>query len=243
MNAKQAVSEIKALLGQFGLVSNPKASFKTEDNTIYQAEKIEAGYSINKINDKFEEVSVENGSYKTNDGKIVDVQDSKIVAVKEAFLDAKLADGTQIKVEGDSLAEGAKVVVVTEDALVPAPDGRHELEDGTIVETKDGLIAKIEQKAEVEAETVVEDAPLDGAGGDPELIELVKLMKDMVSKMEEKMGNMKKKMESMESDFEAFKKQPAGKKISDGKTDFNKLIEGSDDDVVASNIMKLRYSK
>ena len=33
----------------------------------------------------------------------IEVKDGKLVAVKEIFLDAKLADGSQIKVEGDSL--------------------------------------------------------------------------------------------------------------------------------------------
>ena len=32
---------------------------------------------------------------------------------KEIFIDAKLSDGTSVKVEGDALSEGAKVVVIT----------------------------------------------------------------------------------------------------------------------------------
>jgi hypothetical protein len=65
---------------------------------------------------------------------------------------AKLIDGTEIRVEGEELAEGAAVYVVTEEGDIPAPDGVHELEDGTKVETKDGMIASIEVKEEVEGE-------------------------------------------------------------------------------------------
>ena len=75
----------------------------------------------------------------------IEVKDGKIQTVKEIFLDAKLIDGTVVKVEGDSLAEGAKVVVVTAEGEIPAPDGVHELEDGTKVETKEGVIARIEE--------------------------------------------------------------------------------------------------
>jgi hypothetical protein len=73
----------------------------------------------------------------------IEVKSGEIVAVKEIFIDAKLVDGTVVKVSGDSLVEGAKVVVVTADAEVPAPDAIHELEDGTKIETKDGVITKV----------------------------------------------------------------------------------------------------
>lgn len=244
MNAKQAVSEIKAVLAQFGLMTATKASFKTEDNTIYQAEKIEAGYALERMNDKYEFESVADGSYKTTDGQIVEVKDSKIVAVKENFLDAKLIDGTQIKVEGEELLPGAKVVVVREDAEVPAPDGVHELEDGTKVETKDALIVKIEQKEAMQeavpADVVEED---DAVGMDPEMVEFVQLMKKFIKKMEDKMASVDNKMSSLESQFNSFKKEPAAKKIADGKTEFNKLSDVSDVDSIADNIMKLRNLK
>jgi len=65
---------------------------------------------------------------------------------------AKLIDGTEIRVEGEELIEGAAIYVVTEEGDIPAPDGVHELEDGTKVETKDGMVASIEVKEEAEEE-------------------------------------------------------------------------------------------
>ena len=53
------------------------------------------------------------------------------------------------------------------------------------------------------------------------------------------MASMEKKMYSVEANFEAFKKEPAAKKIADGKTEFNKTNSDSDNDIVAG-IMRLR---
>jgi hypothetical protein len=142
--------------------------------------------------------------------------------VEEKFLDAKLKDGTVIKVEGEELVEGAKVVVVTEEGEVPAPDGVHELEDGSKVETKEGVVAKIEAPAmeeepkveiEVEAEEEVVEDKVDVTE------ELYALLKDMMEKISDKMKKMEEKMEKVENDFENFKKEPATSKIKTGKTE------------------------
>ena len=70
---------------------------------------------------------------------------------EEAFVDAKLVDGTIIRYE--SLEIGAALSVVGEDGeIVPAPDGQHELESGEIVRTEEGVIVEIlEPEAEEEA--------------------------------------------------------------------------------------------
>jgi uncharacterized protein YxjI len=239
-NSKKAIQEIKNLMKQFGFMSDETvlASFKLEDTTIIQAKELKVGESITKINDAFEQVALEDGTFRLKENFEIEVKDGKLVAVKEIFLDAKLADGTQIKVEGDSLLEGAKVVVVTEQGEIPAPDAVHELEDGSKVETKDGIIVKIEPAMEeVEAEQVV--PPVDEQVGVPEQVELMDMLKEFIKKMSEKMASMENKMSSVEQNFEAFKKEPAAKKIADGKTEFNKINSTPTDDIVAG-IMRLR---
>jgi len=73
---------------------------------------------------------------------------------EEAFVDAKLVDGTIIRYE--SLEIGAALSVVGEDGeIVPAPDGQHELESGEIVRTEEGVIVEV---LEPEAEEVEEEA-------------------------------------------------------------------------------------
>mgnify|MGYP003628159683 FL=1 len=75
------------------------------------------------------------------------------VVIEEKFGEAILVDGTIVKWEGD-LVEGAALVVVLPEGEVAAPDGVHELEDGTIIETAGGLVVSIQAVGE---EVVVEE--------------------------------------------------------------------------------------
>lgn len=236
-NPKKAIQEIKSLMKQFGFLSEEVElmSFKLADNTILQAEKLEAGKSIVKINEAFEQVALEDGTYRI-DNFNVDVVAGKIEAVKEVFVDAKLIDGTQIKVEGDSVVEGAKVMVVTEEGEIVAPDGVHEIEGGMKVETKEGVIVAVSEAKEEESPEVEIEVKSDMGG----MKELYSLLEDMMKKVSEKMKNMEEKMEAMNSEFKAFKSEPAGKKISDGKTEFNKEEEPNSIDAKIANIMNLR---
>jgi len=236
-NPKTAIQEIKSLMVKFGFISDEPTlkSFKTEDNTILETLKLEIGGKITKLSDEFERVSLESGSYRLVENFEIQVKDGTITSVKQIFVDAKLVDGTQIKVEGDSLMEGAKVVVVTEEGELPAPDGVHELEDGTKVETVEGVIARIEEKVAPEVEVELADIEVEGPKGaeaeisvpDP-MAEFYSLVKDMMEKISEKMKLMEEKVEEVKAEFNAFKKEPAGKKISDGKTDFNKQLNSED---------------
>ena len=73
---------------------------------------------------------------------------------EDAFVDAKLIDGTIIRYE--SLEIGAALSVVGEDGeIVAAPDGQHELESGEVVRTEEGVIVEV---LEPEAEEVEEEA-------------------------------------------------------------------------------------
>jgi hypothetical protein len=69
----------------------------------------------------------------------------------EAFVDAKLVDGTIVRY--DALEVGAALSVVGEDGeIVAAPDGEHELESGEIVRTEEGVIVEILEAEPVDAE-------------------------------------------------------------------------------------------
>jgi len=239
-NSKTAIAEIKKLMKQFGFLAEetPLMSFKLEDNTILQAEKLEAGQSINKINDAFESVVLEDGSYRLVENFSIEVKDGKIESVKEIFVDAKLVDGTVVKVEGDSVVEGAAVKVVTEQGELPAPDGVHELEDGSKIETKDGLIVMVKAAEEEKPlEDANEEAP---EGGEKVDVEMMDLLKEFIKRMSDKMAAMEAQLSSVQNDFNSFKKEPAGKKISDGKTEFNKQENSDDMDAKINAIMSMR---
>jgi hypothetical protein len=230
-NSKSAIKEIKNLMVQFGFLKNDEVetlSFKLEDDTILNTEKLEAGSKIYKINEAFEQVSLEDGSYKLKENFDIVVKSGEIVTVKEIFVDAKLVDGTVLKIAGDAIAEGAKVVVVTPDAEIPAPDGTHELEGGDKIETKDGTIVKYmevgAEPADGMPETEAPEAPsIDAPMGMSH--EMLDMLKEFVKKMGEKMSEMEQSYSSLQNEFNSFKKEPAAKKIADGKTDFNKEVE------------------
>ena len=79
-----------------------------------------------------------------------DAETEEVVA-EEQFGEGTLVDGTIVKWEGD-LVEGAALVVVMPEGEVAAPDGIHELSDGTIVETAGGLVVNIEAAGEQKKE-------------------------------------------------------------------------------------------
>jgi hypothetical protein len=240
-NPKNAISQIKNLMKQYGFLNDEPTlqSFKLEDNTIVETLKLKAGERITKVNDEFNRVALESGSYRLVENFEIKVKEGEIVSVKEIFVDAKLVDGTVVKVEGEEVIEGAAVKVVTEDAEIPAPDGVHELESGMKIETKDGVIVKVEEVvSEEEPKVEVEiEAPEMEMGG---MKELYNMLEEMMKKVSEKMKSMEEKMSSVENEFKAFKKQPAGKKISDGKTDFNKVEKLDSVDARVASIMSMR---
>jgi hypothetical protein len=264
-NSKSAINEIKKLMVQFGfLTSEPTLqSFKLEDNTILEAEALEVGKSIFKINEQFERVALENGSYLIPNDFALEVKDGKIEAVKEIFIDSKLKDGTPISVKGAGVEVGAKVFVIKDGVPEPAMDAVHELEDGSKVETKDGEIVSVmpaeggEEKAPivevevdspaeggeeavspVEEKVIEEDSKLN-----PDMMgEMYDMLKEFIGKVGEKMADMEKQNKKMMNDFEEFKKEPAGEKIKYSKTDNFAKMEDVIEDKVAS-IMALRNKK
>jgi hypothetical protein len=241
-NPKNAINEIKKLMVQFGFMTEEATplSFKLVDGTSINAEALEIGKSVVKISEQFEAVSLEDGTYRTKDNFEIEVSNGEITAVKEIFVEARLKDGTIVKVEGEGLAEGAAVKVITEEMPegIAAPDGLHMLEDGTEIETKEGLITSIKEAIKEGDEEVKK--PEDGEMEGPSIeVELIEMLKDFMKKMSEKMSQMEQKMYSVENDFNAFKKEPAAKKIADGKTEFNNVSNESADDKVSS-IMALR---
>jgi len=85
--------------------------------------------------------------------------------VEEKFEDVTLADGSIAQVEPD-VSLGAAMVILVDDALVPAPTGDYELADGRVVSVEDGVIVavaepELEEIEEAPAEEVVEEEVMD----------------------------------------------------------------------------------
>jgi hypothetical protein len=71
--------------------------------------------------------------------------------------------------------------------------------------------------------------------------EMLLMLKDFIYKMGEKVSKMEQSYSSLQDEFNSFKKEPAAKKIADGKTEkFNKI---DDVDYRVKNLMSLKNKK
>jgi len=77
--------------------------------------------------------------------------ETEVVAEEKTFGEAALVDGTIVKWEGE-LMEGTALTVVLPEGEVAAPDGIHEITDGTIIETAGGLVVNIQAMSEIATE-------------------------------------------------------------------------------------------
>jgi len=259
-NSKSAISEIKKLMVQFGfLTAEPTLlSFKLEDDTILETEVLEVGKDIFKIDEQFERVVLEDGSYSIENFDI-EVAEGKILTVNEKFINAKLKDGTEVSISGKGVEVGGKIFIVKDGVPTAAPDGTHELEDGTKVSVKDGEIVTVTPESEVPKEdpmpeeadspaeegmeakgpvvdkTIKEDGKLN-----PQMMdEMYTMIKEFVTKCGAKMAEMEGQYSALSNEFEAFKKEPAGSKIKYSKTDYNKEVENAlDAKIKALNSLK-----
>jgi hypothetical protein len=69
--------------------------------------------------------------------------------------------------------------------------------------------------------------------------EMMEMLKEFISKMGEKVSKMEQSYSALQNEFNSFKKEPAAKKIADGKTDFNKEVE----DALEARIKALKSLK
>lgn len=124
----------------------------------------------------------------------------KTFGMKYAFVDATLADGTVVKVE-PAIEEGAEVFVIdAEGNSLPAPDGEHQLEDGSVIITEGGVIIQIVEAPAVEEE-MAKDTPSDGIN--PELTQILSDVANRLTDIESKF----KAQTILEAKFAALEKK------------------------------------
>jgi prophage DNA circulation protein len=135
---------------------------------------------------------------------------SLLFSEEKKFENAKLVDGTIVQWE-DELTEGTALNVVDADGnMMPAPDGAHEVDNGSIVTTVGGLVTKIEQK-ETELETE-EEVETEMQKMFAEFVEQFKAfqsefsaIKDKVTSYDEKFAALETKSKETESYFSEIK--------------------------------------
>jgi hypothetical protein len=113
---------------------------------------------------------------------------------EQTFIDAKLVDGTIIRYE--SLEVGMPLMVIDEAGNeLPAPDGEHELEDGTMVTVESGIITEVATKSEEAPEAEM-----------PEEMPIEQPMAAVESVTKEDFEALKTEVDSLKTRFEEFTK-------------------------------------
>ena len=185
------------------------------------------------------------------------VGEIKSLMVKFGFLKSedflKLADGTEIKLDGD-LAEGVAVMVVTEDSEIPAPDGTHELEDGAKIVTEGGIIMSVElpEVEEMEDEVAIDEEAegIEEVQMEDEVIEVevpgvlpaeiaapaVEAIVEAIVPLLEKVKSLEEELTKVKASFESFKKEAAGTPVNKNKKDF----KSHDKDELVHKILALK---
>jgi len=124
------------------------------------------------------------------------------------FSDYKLEDGTIVRVDGE-LSVGTLVYVVTEDGLLPAPDGAHSIPEVGVVTTEGGKIVEIGEAAPAQPEAVaaqeveIEVTP-EGAPADPHedrMAAMESALAALAAKVEELMAKMGGEIEANATRF------------------------------------------
>ena len=144
-----------------------------------------------------------------------------------SFGEIKTADGElTLAYEGEELAQGLAIFVVTADGQVPAPDGEHALEGGITIVTADGKIEAIKESepAEVAEEEVVETAleeemsPAEAVAAAISEVVVAAVAEAVSESVGEMMKKYEERMASLEAKFEGFASAPAAEKTIAGKT-------------------------
>ena len=123
-----------------------------------------------------------------------------------------LVDGTIVKVEGD-LAEGKALFVVSEEGDIPAPEGIHETADGMLISVNaDGVITSVVEKVEETEASVEKEEMSDEASNFSD--EMIGAIAELIKPLNDKISAIEGKFSSLNKDFDAFRNEPAGEKVS-----------------------------
>ena len=126
-------------------VENDEAWSKVKEDGILKGFSVEGVFDLEPY--KFKQMNKINLESVINTLKSV-FSDEEVAAEDKTFGEAALVDGTIVKWEGE-LMEGTAITVVLPEGEVAAPDGIHEVEDGTIIETAGGLVVNIQAMSDI----------------------------------------------------------------------------------------------
>lgn len=126
MKLEKIKAELAKLLIKFSALKTDKAVLE------YEGDELRVGDNVFITNEDSERVAPENGDYKTEDGKIITVEDGRVTNIVE------------IETEVDAETE------IVEDTVVEEPEVKEELEEAVVEdepkESRDEEIAKLREE-------------------------------------------------------------------------------------------------
>jgi hypothetical protein len=111
----------------------------------------------------------------------------KAFGLEYKFIEATLADGTAVKVE-PAVEEGASVFVLADGEEIPAPDGSHELADGTVIVTEGGIIIQVLEA--VPADPAPQDMSKDAPKATDDITPILSAIADRLTNIESKFADL-----------------------------------------------------
>ena len=146
------------------------------------------------------------------------------------FASAKLADGTAINIQGDSLAAGVMITVMTEAGEAPLPDGEYTLEDGTVFYVSGGSVSEV-KAPEATAPEGMEAAP-NAAPAAPSPTQIIeRIEKEMVFEKVEKIEQLEKQINALTEKFAEVEAE--NKALKSDNVKFSKMVTEMSEALVA----------
>lgn len=142
------------------------------------------------------------------------------------FMSAKLADGQMVEIEGDTLAQGVVVSIMTEAGAAPLPDGEYALEDGTVFVVSGGSVSEVKQPAATEDQAMADQsgaptgAHAQSAPNPTQIIERIE--KEMLFEKIAKIDELTTALAAIKTEFAAIKSENENLKTENVK--FSKMV-------------------
>lgn len=158
--------------------------------------------------------------------QILGITLSSNVVEETLAAESKLMDGTRIFTEADAFVVGSAVQIETEEGMIPAPAGEHQMEDGNIIVVDEaGVIVEIkvpeteeeeveEELAEEEEEVVEEETFAFGKKDYDEMMKRIEKLEEVLLGAVESLSNTNK---DLNEKVEALSAQPAAQPIKTRK--------------------------
>jgi len=177
------------------------------------------------------------------------INELRAVISNQKFAEAKMVDGTLVRSEGDVFKPEQKLEVITEDGkTAKAPEGMHELEDGTVlVVNAEGVITEVrEVKAEdLKDEAKTEDVKVEDKK-DEQMAEEVPaqdaveaVVEEVVDAVAEKIAELEKRIAALEGSNKEVETEM--KKIEDENKNLKAELDAPA--VKPSNFTKFRVTE